>query len=49
MMLFFKGLNYCQKFLIMDFIIYLYRYKFLEIKGNGVEFFIKAFFKKNYF
>ena len=32
----------------MDFIIYFRRYKFLKIKSNGVEFFIKAFLKKDY-
>ena len=32
----------------MDFIIYLRRYKLLGIKGNKVEFFIKAFLGKNY-
>ena len=32
----------------MDFIIYLYRCKFLGIKGDKVEFFIKAFLKKDY-
>ena len=33
----------------MDFIIYLRRYKLLRIKGNEVEFFIKAFLGKDYF
>ena len=46
--LFFKGFNYCQKLFIVDFVIYFRRCKFLRIKGNGVEFFIKAFFRKNY-
>ena len=32
----------------MDFIIYLHRCKFLRIKGDGVEFFIKAFLRKDY-
>ena len=32
----------------MDFIIYVRRYQFLEIKGDGVEFFIKAFLGKDY-
>ena len=32
----------------MDFIIYLRRYKFLGIKGDRVEFFIKAFLGKDY-
>ena len=32
----------------MDFIIYFRRYKLLGIKGDGVEFFIKAFLKKDY-
>ena len=45
---FFKGFNYCQKLFIMDFIIYLRRYKLLGIKGNGVELFIKAFLGKDY-
>ena len=47
-MLFFKGLNYYQKLLIVDFIIYFHRYKFSGIKGNGVEFSIKAFLGKDY-
>ena len=46
--LYFKGLNYYQKLFIVDFVIYFYRYKLLGIKGNGVEFFIKAFLRKNY-
>ena len=45
---FFKGLNYCQKLFIVDFIIYLRRYKLLGIKSDKVEFFIKAFLRKNY-
>ena len=45
---FFKGLNYRQKLLIMDFVIYLRRYKLSGIKGNGVKFFIKAFLRKDY-
>ena len=32
----------------MDFIIYFHRYKLLRIKGDGVEFFIKAFLRKDY-
>ena len=44
---FFKGLNYYQKLLIVDFIIYFRRYKLSGIKGNKVEFFIKAFLKKD--
>ena len=44
---FFKGLNYYQKLFIMDFIICFRRYKLLEIKGDGVEFSIKAFLKKD--
>ena len=31
----------------MDFVIYFRRCKFSGIKGNGVEFFIKAFLKKD--
>ena len=45
---FFKGLNYCQKLLIMDFVIYFRRYKLLGIKGNKVKLFIKAFLGKDY-
>ena len=45
---FFKGLNYRQKLFIVDFVIHFRRYKLLEIKGNRVEFFIKAFLKKDY-
>ena len=45
---FFKGLNYRQKLLIVDFIIHLRRYKLSGIKGNKVELFIKAFLKKDY-
>ena len=45
---FFKSFNYRQKLLIMDFIIYFHRYKFLGIKSNKVEFFIKTFLKKDY-
>ena len=45
---FFKGLNYYQKLFIVDFIIYFRRYKFLKIKGNKVEFFIKTFLEKDY-
>ena len=48
MVLFFKGFNYYQKLLIVDFIIYFRRYKFLGIKGNRVKLFIKAFLKKDY-
>ena len=44
----FKSLNYYQKLFIIDFVIYFYRYKFSGIKGDGVEFFIKAFLKKYY-
>ena len=44
---FFKGLNYYQKLLIVDFIIYFRRCKLLGIKGNKVEFFIKAFLGKD--
>ena len=44
----FKGLNYCQKLFIMDFVIHFHRYKLLGIKGNGVKLSIKAFLKKNY-
>ena len=44
---FFKGLNYCQKLFIVDFIIYLRRYKLLGIKGNKVKLFIKAFLGKD--
>ena len=32
----------------MHFIIYFRRHKFLRIKGNKVEIFIKAFLKKDY-
>ena len=32
----------------MDFVIYFRRYKLLGIKGNKVEFFIKAFLGKDY-
>ena len=46
--LFFKSLNYCQKLLIIDFVIYFRRYKLLGIKNNKVEFFIKAFLGKDY-
>ena len=45
---FFKGLNYYQKLFIMDFVIYFRRYKFLGIKNDKVELFIKAFLGKNY-
>ena len=45
---FFKGLNYYQKLLIMDFIIYFRRYKLLGIKNNKVKLSIKAFLKKDY-
>ena len=45
---FFKSLNYYQKLLIVDFIIYLRRCKFLGIKSNRVELFIKAFLGKDY-
>ena len=45
---FFKGLNYYQKLFIMDFIIYFCRCKFSGIKGDGVEFFIRAFLGKDY-
>ena len=45
---FFKGLNYYQKLFVVDFIIYFRRYKFLGIKGDKVEFFIKAFLGKDY-
>ena len=45
---FFKGFNYCQKLLIVDFVIYLRRCKLLGIKGDGVEFFIRAFLGKDY-
>ena len=45
---FFKGLNYRQKLLIMDFVVYFRRCKLLEIKGNRVEFSIKAFLEKDY-
>ena len=45
---FFKGFNYYQKFFIVDFVIYFRRYKLLGIKGNGVEFSIKAFLGKDY-
>ena len=31
----------------MDFVIYFRRYKFLGIKSNGVEFFIKVFLGKD--
>ena len=48
MVLFFKNLNYYQKVFIVDFVIYLRRYKLLGIKSNGVEFFIKAFLGKDY-
>ena len=44
----FKSLNYRQKLLIVNFVIYFRRYKFLGIKGDGVEFSIKAFLKKDY-
>ena len=47
MVLFFKGLNYCQKLFIVDFVIYFRRCKFLGIKSNRVEFFIKAFLGKD--
>ena len=47
MVLFFKGLNYRQKLLIVDFIIYLRRYKLLGIKGDKVEPFIRAFLGKD--
>ena len=46
--LFFKGLNYYQKLFIIDFVIYLRRYKFSGIKGYKVEFSIKAFLRKDY-
>ena len=45
---FFKGLNYCQKLLIVDFIIHLRRCKLLGIKGDRVEFSIRAFLGKDY-
>ena len=45
----FKSFNYYQKLFIVDFVIYFRRCKFLGIKGNGVEFFIKAFLGKDYF
>ena len=45
---FFKGLNYRQKLLIVDFVIYFRRCKLSGIKNNGVELFIKAFLKKDY-
>ena len=32
----------------MDFVIYFRRCKFLGIKGDGLEFFIKAFLEKDY-
>ena len=32
----------------MDFVIYFRRYKFSGIKGDKVEFFIKAFLRKDY-
>ena len=32
----------------MDFVIHFRQYKLLGIKGNRVEFSIKAFLKKNY-
>ena len=32
----------------MDFVIYFHRYKLSGIKSDGVEFFIKAFLKKDY-
>ena len=44
----FKGLNYHQKFFIMDFIIYFRRCKLPGIKADGVEFFIEAFLRKKY-
>ena len=46
---FFKGLNYRQKLLIVDFVIYFRRCKFLGIKGDKVKLFIKAFLGKDYF
>ena len=48
MLLFFKGFNYYQKLFIVDFIIHFRQYKFLGIKGDGVEFFIKVFLGKDY-
>ena len=45
---FFKGLNYRQKLLVVDFIIHFRRCKFLGIKSDKVEFFIKAFLGKDY-
>ena len=45
---FFKGLNYYQKLFIVDFVIYLRRYKLLGIKSNKVEFFIKTLLEKDY-
>ena len=45
---FFKGLNYRQKLLIVDFIIYFRRYKLLGIKSDKVKLSIKAFLKKDY-
>ena len=45
---FFKGLNYRQKLLIMDFVIHFRQYKLLGIKSNKVELSIKAFLKKDY-
>ena len=33
---------------MMDFVIYFHQYKFLGIKSSEVEFFIKAFLRKNY-
>ena len=44
----FKGFNYRQKLFIVDFIIYFRRCKLLGIKGDRVEFFIKAFLGKDY-
>ena len=44
---FYKNLNYCQKFFIVDFVIYFRRCKLLGIKNDGVEFFIEAFLRKD--
>ena len=42
---FIKGLNYCQKLFIVDLVIYFRRRKFLRVKSDSAELFVKAFLK----
>ena len=48
MVLFFKSFNYYSELLIVDIIIYFHRCKFLGIKGDGVEFFIRVLLGEDY-